>query len=77
MSNIDPFFIASNAAGAISYSLQDPYPTSFSSTSFIPGGSTAVSTTYIPSEVVAMTVLVCYIVASLVIANIMFKRRQF
>jgi ABC-type transport system involved in multi-copper enzyme maturation permease subunit len=72
MSGVDPFFLASNAAGAISYSLESPYPVTHATSMM---GQT--STTYIPTELGAAVVLLCYIVVSMVIAAILFKRRQF
>jgi len=77
MSNIDPFFIMTNAGEAISYSLESPYPSSFTSTAYMPGGSAMTSTTFIPTEGAAVLVLLGYIVISLVLANVLFKRRQF
>lgn len=77
MSNIDPFFMTSNAGGAISYSLESPYPSSFTSTSYTPDGGSSNSTTYVPSEIAAVAVLLSYVVVSLMAANVLFKRRQF
>lgn len=72
MSGVDPFFLASNAAGAISYSLESPYPVTHATSMM---GTT--STTYIPTEMGAAVVLLCYIIVSMVMAAILFKRRQF
>jgi len=77
MSNIDPFFMTSNAGEAISYSLESPYPSTYTSTTHMPDGSTSDFTTYIPSELAAVGVLLGYVAASLLLANVMFKRRQF
>ena len=77
MSNIDPYFIASNAGGAISYSLENPYPSSYTTTMHMPNGSTTNSTTFIPTEAGAAVVMLCYVGISLAIATVMFKRRQF
>jgi ABC-2 type transport system permease protein len=76
ISGIDPFFMASNAGGAISYSLQSPYPVSYTATSFMPNGSNTTSTTFIPTELGATLVLIAYIVVSLVAASVFFKRRE-
>lgn len=73
MSGIDPFFMPSNAAGAISYSLEDPYPV----TSTTQMGPNMTMTTYVPSEIGATLVLLGWTVASLVVAVVAFKRRQF
>lgn len=73
MSNVDPFFMPSNAAGVISYSLEDPYPVS-STTQM---GMNMTTTTYVPSELGATLVLLGWTVGSLVVAVVAFKRRQF
>ena len=72
LSNADPIFIASNAAGVISYSLQSPYPVTHSS---MVGDMS--STTFIPSESGAALVLFAYVVISLLAATVMFRRKQF
>jgi ABC-2 type transport system permease protein len=72
MSGVDPFFLASNAASVISYTLQSPYPVTHTT---MMGDMS--STTFIPSEAGAALVLLCYVVISLVIAAIMFRRKQF
>jgi ABC-2 type transport system permease protein len=72
ISGVDPFFMASNAAGTISYSLQDPYPITHAS---MMGDMTM--TTFIPTQTGAVLVLLSYIIVSLVIAAVMFRRRQF
>ncbi len=77
MSNIDPFFMASNAGEAISYSLESMYPTTYTATMHTPDGVAMTSTTYVPTETTSAIVLLGYVIISLVVANIMFKRRQF
>jgi ABC-2 type transport system permease protein len=77
MSHIDPFFMTSNAGNVISYALQSTYPTTFSTTTYSPDGGVMTSTTYIPTEATAALVLLSYVVVSLLVANVMFKRRQF
>jgi ABC-2 type transport system permease protein len=72
MSGVDPIFLSSNASGVITYCLQSPYPVTHSS---VIGDVTM--TTYIPTELGATMVLSGYLVVSLVIAAIFFKRRQF
>lgn len=77
MSNIDPFFMSTNAGDAVSYSLQSPYPETYTTTSYAHDGSAMTSTTYIPTEPLAALVLLAYVAISLVLANVLFKRRQF
>lgn len=72
MSGVDPMFMISNAAGAISYSLQSPYPSTYTGMNF--HGEPA--TIFIPTELGSVLVMACYIVVALVIATIAFKRRQ-
>jgi ABC-2 type transport system permease protein len=72
MSGVDPFFMASNAGGVISYSLQNPYPVTHTVTM----GDMS-STTFVPSQSGAALVLLAYVVVSLVIASMMFRRKQF
>ena len=76
ISGIDPFFMASNAGGAISHSLQSPYPVTYTSTSNMPGGTNATTTTFIPTELGATLVLIAYIIVSLLAASVFFKRRE-
>ncbi len=77
ISNIDPFFMASNAGNAISYALQSPYPVTYTTTLNGPVGSAMTLTTYIPTGITATLVLLGYAAISLVLANTLFKRRQF
>ncbi|MDW5563500.1 MAG: ABC transporter permease [Methanomassiliicoccus sp.] len=77
MSHIDPFFMTSNAGDVISYSLQSTYPTTYTTTTHTPNGGNIASTTYIPTEATAALVLLGYVVVSLLVANVLFKRRQF
>ncbi|MFA5311892.1 MAG: ABC transporter permease [Methanomassiliicoccales archaeon] len=73
-SGIDPFFMATKAGEAITYSLEDPYPLTHMVTDTM-GGMTI--TSYIPSEMGAILVLLGYSIISMTIAGFMFKRRQF
>ncbi|HEY3420143.1 MAG TPA: ABC transporter permease [Methanomassiliicoccales archaeon] len=72
MSGVDPFFLASNASGTISFSLQDPYPVTHTT---LMGDMS--STTFVPSETGAAMVLIGYIVVSLLVSTVLFRRKQF
>ncbi len=72
MSSIDPAFLISNVAGAISYSLQSPYPSTYTGVDF----RGQPSTVFIPTEAGSVLVMIGYIAVSMVIAAIMFKRRE-
>ncbi len=72
MAGVDPFFLASNASGAIMYSLETPYPETY--TMMMPGGGEV--TSYIPTQLTAALVLVSYGLAGLIASVFVFKKRQ-
>jgi ABC-2 type transport system permease protein len=72
MSGVDPFFLASNAAGTISYSMQNPYPVTHTT---LMGDLS--STTFVPSEAGSAMVLIGYIAVSLLVSAGLFRRKQF
>jgi len=72
MAGIDPFFLASNASGAIGYSLETPYPETFTMT--MPHGAELI--TYIPTQLTAAAVMLVYGIAGVIGSAFVFKKRQ-
>jgi len=75
--NVDPWFIITHAAGTIQFITQVPYPVGTGSGSIGDAGAPGMtSTAFIPDVNTSIVVMIAYAVVSLVLAYVVFKRRE-
>lgn len=75
--NVDPWFIITHAAQTIQHITEVPYPVGTGSGTIGDGGAPGMpSTAFIPDVNTSIVVMIAYTVASLVLAYVVFKRRE-
>ena len=76
LGNIEPFFLLTYSAGAITALMQTPYPQNYSQNIPMGGGEQMTYWNYFPDVGVALAVLATYVVICLLLGFFLFKRRE-
>ncbi len=74
ISNVEPWFVVTFAAGTISDIMTSPYPVTTSATATVRGGLSI--TNYVPDIGTSIAVMIAYAVVALVLTYFFFKRRE-